>query len=71
MIQNPMPPDSDVFRQEYTQLSEEQEKAIKLIKGTAEELMHHLRGMSPSREISLAVTNLEQAVMWAVKGVTK
>ena len=29
-----------------------------------------LKAKTPSREISLAITNAEQSVMWAVKGLT-
>lgn len=39
------------------------------IKNTAEELENAIGEISDSREKAIALTRLEEAVMWAVKGV--
>lgn len=67
------------FRQEYKPLNERQKELIKSIKDNAELLEDDFKAAIDSdryaltcgREIALALTNLEQAVMWAVKGITK
>ena len=65
---------TDPFRQEYKPLTEAQKALIWEIKMKASEL-HDLFGKHESsgvggREIAVAKTNLEQSVMWAVKGIT-
>jgi hypothetical protein len=63
---------SDTFRKEYKPLSEVQKLAILRIKEIAEifekELTYEIN--HDNRMISLAKTNLEQAVMWAIKAIT-
>jgi hypothetical protein len=59
-----------VMRKVYRELSAEEKALVELIKDKAEELHGILGGAPPSREIALAKTNLEQAVMWAVKAIT-
>lgn len=73
---------TDTFRKEYKPLTDEQKKAVELVKSKAEELMQVIIdtqyasfGDNPvnpggTRESNLAKTNLEQAIMWAVKGIT-
>jgi hypothetical protein len=66
---------SDVFRQEYTPLTDEQKAAVLAFKQKAQELYDLLpcdaeNGKMKSREFSIAATTLEEAVMWAVKGLT-
>lgn len=59
------------FRREYKALTEEHGRAIDEIKLRAEALEHTITyHLLPGRERSLAMTKLEEAVMWAVKGVT-
>lgn len=59
------------FRVEYRELIEEEKIDIRAIKTSADVLYKLIEDVVPdSRERSLALTNLEQAVMWAVKGVT-
>lgn len=60
---------SNVFRAEYKQLSDEQKAQMADIKEKAAVLLESF-GEAKSREMSLAITKLEEAVMWAVKGVT-
>lgn len=67
---------TDVFRKEYKQLTDDQKIEIELIKNKADELLHEFNmctnmQLNPDpRMIALAKTNLEQAVMWAVKAIT-
>lgn len=62
---------NNVMRHEYRVLSEEEKKTMKAIKDKGLEFLAYIEtALPPSRERALAVTNLEQAVMWAVKGLT-
>lgn len=61
---------TDVFRQTYTPLSDERKAAVQIVKEKAQELYDLLETQPQSREMSLAKTNLEQAIMWAVKSMT-
>jgi hypothetical protein len=58
----------DTFRKVYRPLTEENTKLIIDIKAKAEEL-ESLMINTKSREMSLALTNLEQCIMWATKAV--
>ncbi len=63
---------TDVFRQEYKPLSDDQKAKMNEIKENAEELwdvMNWEHNADP-RMLALAKTNLEQAVMWAIKSIT-
>lgn len=71
---------NNVMRHEYRILSEEEKAFMKEIKDLGAEfvLLLHRVGRTPateqrmaSRELSLAQTNIEQAVMWAVKHITR
>lgn len=59
---------SDTFRKEYKPLHEKNSAFITDIKEKAEELEKMLRVVG-SREMSLAITNLEQCTMWATKAI--
>ncbi len=59
---------SDTFRKVYKQLKEENSALIHEMKSKAEELEQLMINVK-SREMSLALTNLEQAMMWATKAV--
>ena len=58
----------DPFRKVFMPLSDESNNLIFDMKSKAEELLS-LYGKIKSREMSLAITNLEQASMWATKAV--
>lgn len=59
---------TDTFRRTYVPLSATNKERIDAIKLFATDLANQMtRATSPSRELSLAMTNLEQAVMWATK----
>lgn len=59
---------SDTFRKQYRPLTEENANLINNIKLQAEEL-ERLMVTIKSREMSLALTNLETSIMWATKAV--
>lgn len=59
---------SDTFRKVYKQLTPEASALIVTMKEKAEEL-EALFSQVKSREMSLAMTNLEQALMWSTKAV--
>lgn len=61
---------SNVFRKTYRQLSLEEQRRIEAIKNCAEMLHEKLEQAGDSRCMALAKTKLEEAVMWAVKGLT-
>lgn len=56
------------FNVAYRSLSEAEQKLIRDMKGTAAILATFI-GQNNNRESSIAMTNLETAIMWAVKGV--
>jgi hypothetical protein len=59
---------TDTFRKEYRPLKEENQKLIRSIKEAAE-VMEGLMRLVNSREMSLALTNLEQSTMWSTKAI--
>ena len=66
---------NDTFRKEYKPLSDETKLIISHIKDKAEELLASFEagGVQSSidaRSMAVAKTNLEQAVMWAIKSIT-
>lgn len=62
------------FRKQYRELSAAEQEHIEQIKDAAERLERLIRPEfktgEQGRHIALAMTNLEQAVMWAVKAYT-
>lgn len=60
----------NVMRHEYKVLSDEEKVQMKKIKDMGLEFFSYLDSIGRSREISLAKTKVEEAVMWAVKHVT-
>jgi len=59
------------MRSAYKELSEEEKQQIARMKETGQVFWDLCDGFAPSRELSLAKTKIEEAVMWAVKHVTK
>jgi hypothetical protein len=59
----------DNFRKQYKPLTPEQGQLVSGIKSAAD-VLYSLIDTIDNREMSIAKTNLEQAVMWAVKGAT-
>lgn len=67
----------DTFRKVYTELTDFQKGHVAVIKNTAltlEDVFNHAvptdERSERSRCMAIARTNLEQAIMWAIKGVT-
>jgi hypothetical protein len=61
----------DTARQTPRVLSDDEKRRVEKVKTDGNYFINSLRECPPSRELSLAITNAEQAVMWAVKGITK
>ena len=59
-----------VFRKRYRQLEVEEVDLHDGIKDAAVHLYDLIESLPKSREQSVAKTKLEEAVMWAVKGLT-
>lgn len=66
---------TNVFRPAYRELSDEEKAKINDIKDKAQELLGlypvSADGRAADRETSLAITKLEESVMWVVKSLTK
>lgn len=71
---------NNIMRHEYRVLSDEEKQQMKALKDTGLEfvkLLNAIGGTAPSsdrqatRELSLAQTAIEEAVMWAVKHITR
>lgn len=60
----------DEFRQVYRPLSQMESALVLDIKEKAQTLFDTLNTLQPTRHRSLAMTKLEECVMWAVKGIT-
>lgn len=65
------PAKTDTFRREQKRLTDAQAAAIDRIKSAADDLKAAIdaAGGEP-RSTAVAITNLEQSVMWAVKGIS-
>lgn len=62
---------NNVVRHEYKVLSPEEKLAMKAIKDAGLSFLNDLdKYVHPGREKSLAITKIEEAVMWAVKSIT-
>jgi len=62
---------NNVVRHEYRVLSEDEKAQMKRLKDLGLTFIEACDEIGSSRELSLAKTNAEQAVMWAVKHVTR
>lgn len=63
----------DVFRRAYREISQEEKNDLENIKNQAEilfNIVNVLQNKKNCREYSIAKTKIEEAVMWAVKGIT-
>ena len=59
--------ENNVMRTEYRKLNETEVRQINEVKKLGTHFHAYLEGIGASREISLAKTKIEEAVMWAVK----
>ena len=62
---------NNVVRHEYRILSDAEKTAMKRLKDLGLAFIQACDEIGSSREMSLAKTNAEMAVMWSVKHVTK
>jgi hypothetical protein len=61
---------NDVVRHEYRVLSDEEKMAMRSIKDSGLAFFDMVSRLGISREVSIAKTKIEEAVMWAVKHIT-
>lgn len=61
---------NNTVRHQYRVLSAEEKEQMVAIKDAGQALIDIINAQGRSRELSLALTNAEQAVMWAVKHIT-
>lgn len=59
------------LRQEYRVLSQEEQLQVKGIKDLGDEFIRYVGSLGRSRETALAITHMEDAVMRAVRHVTR
>lgn len=62
---------NNVMRHQYRVLTEAEKATMQTIKDKGLELYDLIESIGQSRELSLAKTKTEEAVMWAVKHLTK
>ncbi len=62
---------NNVMRHQYRVLSEEEKQVMQSVKDLGLSFHAFVEGMGNSRELSIAKTKIEEAVMWAVKHLTK
>lgn len=63
--------DQNAVRHNYRVLNEQEKADMVEIKDAGLAFLKTIKKFPPSREMSLAATKCEEAVMWAVKGITK
>ena len=66
-----VPADPNVMRHAYKVLSDDEKATMKSIKDQGVAFHVLLERCGQSRELSLAKTKIEEAVMWAVKHITR
>jgi len=66
-----MPDKNNVMRQKYKQLTDEDRLKIQNIKDAGLMFYEYIESCGESRELSIAKTKIEEAVMWSIKHVTK
>lgn len=62
---------NNVMRHAYRVLSDDEKATMQKIKDMGLDFHNAIEAIGQSRELSLAKTKIEEAVMWAVKHVTK
>jgi hypothetical protein len=61
---------NNVMRHEYRVLTDQEKNAMQMIKDQGLDLWTMFDDLGQSRELSLAKTKVEEAVMWAIKHLT-
>lgn len=62
---------NNVMRHAYRVLSDQEKAQMQTIKDKGLELHELIKSVGTSRELSIAATKTEEAVMWAVKHITR
>lgn len=62
---------NNAVRHEYRVLNPAEKAAMLALKDKGAEFIALCQGQGASRELAIAITKIEEAVMWAVKHVTK
>lgn len=62
---------NNVMRHAYRVLSDPEKAQMQAIKDKGLEFHDYIKSVGQSRELSLAATKVEEAVMWAVKHITR
>ena len=62
---------NNVMRHQYRVLSDAEKAQMQAVKDKGLELHDLIESVGASRELSLAKTKTEEAVMWAVKHITR
>lgn len=62
---------NNVMRHQYRVLSDAEKAQMQALKDKGLELHQIIESIGKSRELSLAATKTEEAVMWAVKHITR
>ncbi len=62
---------NNVLRHEYRVLTDAEKACVQKIKDDALALHEYFGSLGNSRELSVAKTKIEEAVMWAVKHLTR
>lgn len=63
--------DDNLMRHRYRVLQPDEKLRMKEVKDLGLQMWLVMDGLGTSRELSLAKTRVEEAVMWAVKHITK
>lgn len=61
---------NNVMRHQYRVLGDHEKLAMQLIKDIGLNFIEGIEALGTSRELSIAKTKMEEAVMWAVKHIT-
>jgi len=62
---------NNTVRHQYRVLSQEEKDSMNAVKDAGLSMLILVSQLGSSRELSLAQTRIEEAVMWAVKHITK
>lgn len=61
---------NNVLRHQYRELSDVEKEQMQTVKDKGLDFLLYIDSIGESRELSLAKTKVEEAVMWAVKDIT-
>ena len=61
---------NNIMRHEYNELDQNKKVTIDVVKDLGLKFWEQLDRLDSSRELSIAKTKVEEAVMWAIKHIT-